>query len=252
MPSSPSLYMGPVAHQRIGPVRHGFRYTVMSVLLDIDGDHTPPDSFAFAVDKWRLIYFRSRDHGWGDGDLRGWIKALLPDVSNNLGRVQVLTTPRVLGLVFNPLSVFFCFDQRDVLCGIVFEVSNFHEGRQSYPFYVPTPSKSVLRFRCAKKFHVSPFNYADGEYRFRLRRDGDKYRLGIQLFREGQLVLTAAHAARKRPLGTRSLLGSFPLNLINPIRMVSAIYGEAGKLWLKGLRLHMPRKDTVDTTDWRR
>jgi DUF1365 family protein len=223
----------------------------MSLLIDIDGAHGPMTTALFGLDHWRPICVRTRDHGRGDGDLRGWIERLLPELAGSLGRIQVMTTPRVLGLVFNPLSVFFCHDRQGQLRGVVFEVSNFHKGRKAYAFDVDPAVSQPLHFRCPKQFHVSPFNPPGGEYHFRLSRSESGYRLGIQLRRERQIILSAVQIASSKPLTSMTLLRSFPFNLINPALIVGAILIEAVKLWFAGLKFHAPRRDTVDTKRWR-
>ena len=103
----------------------------------------------------------------------------------------------MLGLVFNPLSLFFCHDTAGRLRAVIFDVSNFHSGRCAYAFEVPLGAEGPLRFACPKRFFVSPFNPVDGEYRFRLERDENRYRLGIQLFREGACTMSAVHRAAR-------------------------------------------------------
>lgn len=242
-PLPTSLLDGQVGHTRFTPRHHSLRYPLLSVLLDIDGK---PDA-AQAQTGWN-----AQDHGDGV-DLRSWVTKQLQHagVDVSLGRIQVLTSPRQFGLVFNPLSVFFAHDSDGVLRGIVFEVSNFHAGRGIYAFAVKDPGATVLRFDCRKDFFVSPFNPVEGHYTFKLERDETRYRIGISYERDGERVMTAVHSARieafSRALNRRRQIA---LALNTPVT-VAAILFEALKLRLKGLKLNAPRRGTVDTQPWR-
>lgn len=243
-PLAPALYPGLVGHTRRTPRAHALRYPILSILTDIDGA---------AFEAGRLTGWSPRDHGQGHDTLRPFIEGKLREkgVTGPIGRIQVLTAPRRLGLVFNPLSVFFAFDTADRLCGLVFEVNNFHGGRGNYVFAVEDPAAPVMRFECPKDFFVSPFNPVDGVYHFKLEHDAERYRLGIQYFRDGACTMSAVHTARREAL-SRGLKWRRQLELLaNAPRTVAAILIEALKLRLKGLRIHAPRRGTIDTQPWR-
>lgn len=243
-PLPPSLLDGIVGHTRQSPRHHVLRYPLLSILTDIDG---------LDENTRKLTGWTPQDHGDGSDDLRGWVREQVraAGVAADLGRIQILTAPRRLGVVFNPLSVFFAYDREDALRGVVFEVSNFHAGRGIYAFPVDDPDAEILRFDCAKDFFVSPFNPVSGHYAFKLERDEDRYRLGIRYERDGACVMTAVHTAAIEPLTApakqRRQLGL----LINTPRTVASILFEALKLRLKGLQIHAPRRGTVDTQPWR-
>lgn len=87
----------------------------------------------------------------------------------------------------------------------------------------------------------------DGEYQFRLGRDQDSYRLGIQFIREGEVVLSAVHTARMEPLGPAALRHAAGLVATNTARIFFGILWEALRLRLKGLTMFAPRRGTIDT-----
>ncbi|WP_417484319.1 DUF1365 domain-containing protein [Maricaulis salignorans] len=254
-PLPASLLDGDIGHTRLGPKRHSLRYRMHSVLLDIDGPELARiRSPLFSVNRFNLVSFQARDHGRGDDRLRPWVHEQLDGEAADfeLGRVQILAAPRVLGLVFNPVTVLFCHDRSEALRAVIFQVSNFHGGRCAYTFMLPPafPGKS-LRFSSSKRFFVSPFNDTNGEYRFRLDRDQTGLRLAIQLYREGACVLSAVQKCTIEPLTTRHLVRA-PFSLaFNTIKIVGAILLEAARLRLKGLRLYTPRHGSIDTRPWR-
>lgn len=243
-PLRASLFPGIVGHTRRSPRSHVLRYPLLSILTDIDGEERSPK---------RLSGWSPHDHGDGGDDLRAFLEEKLrtAGVGRSIGRIQVLTAPRQLGFIFNPLSVFFAFDLDETLAGIVFEVNNFHSGRGIYAFAVDHPEAPALQFECAKDFFVSPFNPVDGQYRFKLERDETRYRLAIQYFRDGDCVMSAVHSALREDLTAASRRRRQFGLLLNAPRTVGAILFEALKLRLKGLKIHPPRRGTVDTQPWR-
>lgn len=249
-PRPASIYSGDVVHVRHAPQRHRLRHGLFSILADIDGAARRDAGIRlFSYDRFNLVSVHARDHGDGSGDLRGWVQRQLQAVglTEPLGRVQLLAAPRVLGLVFNPLSVFFAHDRADRLRGVIFEVGNFHGGRCAYTFAVGDPDAQTHRFACPKRFYVSPFNPVDGEYRFRLTRHGDAYRLGIQLLRNGGCVFSAVHAAQRKTLTSKALAAANLRHPFNTAGIVGAILFEALRLRLKGLVTYAPRRGTIDT-----
>src|ERR1700682_4392648 len=107
-----ALYIGHVMHARLNPVRHPFRYRVYSVYLDVDRiAETARALKLFAYNRFGLLSFFDRDHGARDGSpLRPWVeKALLSSgITPPGGAIRLFCFPRVLGYVFNPLSIYFC------------------------------------------------------------------------------------------------------------------------------------------------
>ncbi len=243
-PLPASLYRGIVGHTRYTPRKHALRYPILSILTDIDGEERA-DS--------RMTGWSPRDHGCGEAGLRPFVTEKLEAVGvhQKLGRIQILTAPKQLGLVFNPLSVFLAFDRQDQLCGVLFEVNNFHAGRGCYAFSIEAPEQPVLTFECPKAFFVSPFNPVEGVYYFRLEQSEARYQLGIKYERDGVHVMSAVHTARPEPLRAGLRRRRQVELLINTPRTVAGILFEALKLRLKGLQLFTPRRGTVDTRPWR-
>ncbi|MDJ0429145.1 DUF1365 family protein, partial [Rhodococcus fascians] len=70
------------------------------------------------------------------------------------GTVTALLNARVLGYVFNPLSVYWCHDVDGSLRCVIAEVHNTYGQRHSY---LIRPDGSD-RAEVDKQFYVSPFN----------------------------------------------------------------------------------------------
>ena len=102
-------------HHRPAPKRNLFRYGVYMWMVDLDElDQLSQALPSFGYNRRGLTTIHSRDH-LGDPTLP--IKTNLTNylagqgVGLDGGRVMLLTNARVLGYVFNPLSVYYCHDR---------------------------------------------------------------------------------------------------------------------------------------------
>jgi len=113
---SSGIFEGVVAHRRLAPRQHAFRYRVFAMLLDLD--ELPGLGLRFfQYNRWGLFSFQDKDHGDGR-DLDAWLDDLLAQKSIVAkGARRVLCYPRILGYVFNPISVWFCDDEAGRLFG---------------------------------------------------------------------------------------------------------------------------------------
>jgi len=237
-----ALYSGVVTHCRRRPRDHRFAYRIFSVLLDIDRlDESARGLRFFSIDRFNLFSFHSRDRGDRSGrPLRTQVEEALREAGVDIsdGRVLLLTMPRMLGLAFNPLSVFYCFDADGALAAMIWEVDNTFGERHAYLIPVEKGATSVeIKQSCDKGFYVSPFMDMDLGYRFRFMAPDELMRLVIEVSDEQGLLLTARYHARRRALTDAALLRLFFTTPALPMRVIGAIPWEALKLWRKGVRL---------------
>lgn len=238
------LYVGRVTHARLQPVSHRFSYRVFSLLLDIDEIGGIARRLRlFSYNRWSLFSFHDRDHGPRDGTpLRLWIERQLrrADIDIEGGPVRLLCFPRILGYVFNPLSVWFCHRPDGELAAILYEVHNTFGESHSYLISVrDTESRGgSIAQGCNKAFHVSPFIGMAARYRFRLRLPGERLQLLIrQDIPDGQNLI-ASHTGQRRPLTDRALMRVFATHPLMTVKVMAAIHWEALRLWLKGAPYH--------------
>jgi uncharacterized protein len=235
----PGLYVGSVMHRRARPVRRRFEYRVFWLILDLDRlPETVSALKLMSLERFNLLSFYARDHADGrDGSLRDKIAPLATAAGFAAdGPMMLMTMPRVIGYVFNPISVYFCHDAHDRLTAIVWEVSNTFGGRHSYVIGVEDPDATVLRQRCRKELHVSPFIGMEIDYNFRVVRRGDRLTIGIADHDRDGLLMSAAMTAVRRPLTDRALLAAFARTPFETGKVTAAIHWEALRLWLKGAR----------------
>lgn len=196
---SAALYETTVGHVRNSPLHHAFRYSGYTWLVDLDDLPALPRLLA------PFARFSAADH-FGDParSLRSNVDALLASHTVDLtgGRVLMLAHPRVLGHVFNPLSVFWCWRADGTLACTLAEVHNTYGGRHVYLLHPDAHGRA----RTAKRFYVSPFHPVDGEYHLRLPVPADTLDLAITLHRPGARPFAATLRGRRRPATTTELL----------------------------------------------
>jgi len=237
------IYDGEVMHSRLRPMRHRFVYRVFSLLLDLDQAPSLARRLRlFGHNRPALFALYDRDHGERDGSpLRPWVERQLAAHGVDLvgGRIYLHCLPRLLGYVFNPLSVYWCYDAAGALKAMIYEVKNTFGGQHAYVFPVrgARSPETQIRQRAAKAFYVSPFIEMDVEYRFRVGEPGEKLSL---LIREGNAegdILVATHNGDRRPLTDAGLLRAFCIYPVVTLKVIVGIHWEALRLWLKGAKL---------------
>lgn len=244
-----ALYEGIVAHARHRPRRHRLRYRVFALLLDLDEvPALAAGSRLFGHNRWAPISFHDTDHGDGTkGGLRAWVEGQLwaADRWRDDLRIELLCYPRLLGYVFNPLSVYFCRTPDGNLHAMLYEVSNTFGERHTYVIADPLPTGAApgaaAEHGCAKQFHVSPFLPMECRYRFHVEAGGDTLLLRIEEADAEGPLLTASFAARRAALSERALLGALLRHPLMTLKVIAAIHWEALKLWRKGLKVYRHR-----------
>jgi len=231
-----ALYLGEVRHRRLRPRPHRLRYRLFSLYLDLDEiDALTARLRLLGRNRAGLFGFHDRDHLAGtDEPLRDQVARKLADagIAWDGGAIRVLTMPRVLGFVFNPLSVWFCFRRDGELSGIVYEVNNTFGERHCYALPVAS-SNAAVRQATAKRFHVSPFLPMELAYAFRVVPPGERLALGIVASDAHGPVLSAVHTARRDSLSDAALARAFVAYPLLTLKVVGGILFEAARLWLK-------------------
>lgn len=241
MPSG--IYLGEVMHQRLGAIEYRFHYGVMSLRVDVDRIADEARSLRWlALNRFNLYSLYDKDYGARDGrPWRAWVDQLLADygLPGRASRVELVCFPRFLGIVFNPLTMWYAYDADDRLVGIIGEVSNTFG---QWHHYVLTDGGRALAERVSaaadKVFHVSPFLGMDCRYAFRFSPPGERYRIAIQQSEDGRPRLVATQVGRAVALSDRNLLQAAAKHPFNTLKVLTMIHWWALRIWLKGGRFH--------------
>ncbi|MBE1206173.1 DUF1365 domain-containing protein [Aminobacter carboxidus] len=245
MSGQSALFLGEVMHMRVRPRRHRLHYRVFSLLLDFDELHaTSVASRLFGYNRRAMLSFWDADHGDGSaGGLRIWIEARLREA----GRleegmsIRVLCYPRILGYVFNPLTVYFCYASGGALRAILYEVCNTFGERHTYVIPVEDGTTGPVRQGCAKELYVSPFTPMSCFYRFHIEPPGNNVLVRIDESDAEGLLLVASFSGQREPLSDRALLRALFHYPLMTIKVTVGIHWEALRIWWKGIPVHSHR-----------
>lgn len=244
------LYRGRVFHRRARPRVHAFRYRVFWLLLDLDRlEREPGDPRLLSVGKWNLLSVEPKDHGDGsETPLRAQVDARLAEVGVALdgGSVHLLTMPRVLGFVFNPISVYYCRESGGRLAAVIYEVTSTFGERHAYVLPVDDNGSPRFRQACAKALHVSPFIGMEMQYEFRGAMPRRTLALEIDAGDADGLLIATGLKADRRPLTDGEIVDACLALPFSTAKVVAGIHWEAFKLWLKRVPL-VPRPGKVAT-----
>ncbi|MDR6951510.1 DUF1365 family protein [Ancylobacter sp. 3268] len=234
-----ALYAGSVIHVRLKPRRHRLRYHIFSLLLDLDAlDALDRRLRLFSHNRFNVVSFHDGDHaGPGEGPLKAKVEDLLASagLEPDGGPVRLLTMPRLFGYAFNPLSIYFCHRRDGSLLAVLYEVNNTFGERHSYLIPAGGEAGTPLRQQADKHFHVSPFMDMDLTYCFRIQPPGAALRIAI-LVRDGEgPVLSAIHAATRRPLTDGALARALVGYPLLTLKVIAGIHWEALRIWAKGI-----------------
>lgn len=243
MTQASALYRGGVMHRRLRPKVHELNYRVFWLLLDLaEIEGLDRRLRLFSRNRFNLLSFHDRDHGDGSGSaLRPQIEAWLErgGIAIGDGPIRLLTMPRVLGYVFNPISLYYCYYADGRLAAIVYEVTSTFGVRHAYVVPVPDEDQAagLIRQGAAKALYVSPFMGMEMDYEFLGNAPGQQLDLTITGLDAEGVLITAAMAAERRPLADREIWSAAVTLPFMTLKVMAAIHWEAWKLWLKGVRL---------------
>ena len=228
----PQILTAKVMHSRLFPKQNAFNYRVYYLAMPLPVKPLPSLIQSFPAD----------DLGDQDGgDLEAWVRAILEphDLSDCVADIIVLTMPRVLGYVFNPVTFYFCLDGNKNLRAVISEVHNTFKERHSYlcAHADGHPIKPQEWLDAKKLFHVSPFLERNGHYQFRFDLRSQKLGLWITYFdADNQRQLLTSLVGTLAPLTSRSLHYAFWSHPLVALKAMVLIHWQALKLILKGIK----------------
>lgn len=254
MSAQSAIFCGDVWHARTRPRRHRLHYRVFSLLLDFDELPGMNSSLLLlGYNRPALFSFWDADHGDGSaGGLRAWVEMQLDKagcLEAGMG-IRVLCYPRILGYVFNPLTVYFCHASDGALRAILYEVCNTFGERHTYIIAVDKGATGPVRQGCAKELYVSPFMPMACFYQFHIEPPGDKVLVRIDESDSEGPVLTASFSGHRVALSDRALLRALLRYPLMTLKVTAGIHWEALRIWWKGIPVHRHRaaSDKVATT----
>ncbi len=233
-----------IFHCRNFPKKNSFLYEVFYLLIDIRNLDGLKSRF-LSIDKFNIFSFYKKDHAKHDYkddkskiDLEKWIKDILKTEDIEAHKIMLLCHPRLLGYVFNPVSFWFCFNEKDELIATLAEVQNTFGEAHSYLIYNQnkSPINKDQEHFAQKEFHVSPFFKREGKYRFKFDYSHKKIMVFIDYFNEEKLMLNTSLIANLEPLNDKTLIRSFFVIPFLTFKVIILIHYQALKIVFKGIK----------------
>jgi DUF1365 family protein len=212
-------------------------------MMYLDLDELPKlfkSRWLWSADGPGLARFRRRDHlGPEQQPLGESVRDLVESETGRLpdGPIRLLTNLAYFGYCFNPVSFYYCFAKDgETLEFIVSEVNNTPWGeRDCYVLdcEMDQTTSSSWHFQPTKKMHVSPFIPMEVDYQWVLSEPSEKLSVFMANSQQGKRFFSASMTLNRKAINGGSLaavLTRFPLMTF---KIISAIYWEALRLWMK-------------------
>lgn len=228
MSADAAIYRTSISHVRRSPLKNAFTYRSYSWFVDVDRLPRLPRLLR------PLAVFRAGDHlGDPDATIRANVERYLrtQGIEPDGGAIHMLTSARVFGYVFNPLTLFWCYRSSGELECVVAEVHNTYGERHCYLLRTDPAGRASV----PKAFYVSPFNDLDGQYRMKLPAPGERLAVSIVLEREGHRPFVATMDGRRHPATLRSILAAALAVPAAPLLVSALIRVQGITLWARRL-----------------
>ena len=244
------IFEGQVIHKRYHQKKHKFQYNVFSFLINIDDlEDLNKNLYFFSFNKFNLFSFNERDHGKKNGSpIKDWISGIISKSNvyikeNNL-KVFCLCYPRILGYVFNPITVWSVYDKNDLKI-LIYEVRNTFGEDHSYIFVLENEDEKFNHNR-RKKFHVSPFIDLNADYNFSTEINNDFVSLVIKESYEQKPLLLASFNGNSTKLNNINLIKIFFKYPLMTLKVTFGIHVQALFLFLKKVRFVPHPKNKIN------
>ena len=242
------IYLGDVFHSRLQPKKHKFNYKVFYLNINLKEIKKKSPLLLLSYNKFNLFSFHDKDHGAINcKKINTWIRNLIKKnkIKINIENIYLLCFPRVLGYVFNPLSVYSCLDKNNKIVLQIYEVHNTFNQRY---FYLVKDSfnKENHNNTYKKEFHVSPFMSMKGKYKFKSYLNKKKIKLIVEYFSKNENFIASFSGIEKK-LNNYNLLIYFLKIPFMTVKIIVGIHYEAIILYFKGIKfLKCPKPNKIN------
>lgn len=255
-----AIYTGTIRHRRFVPNAHAFNYPLFMLYIDID---ELPGLFSSkwfcSLERFNLVSFKRKDYFAPEQpDLK---QAVIKRVSEDfvakglavpaIAHVRMLMHARYLNIVFNPVVFYYCYDDQQNLLAILAEITNtpwaerhdyvlpVHEISGDMKYKKGGKDKHIFSF--GKKFHVSPFNPMNMDYRWAFGCPDKNLVVHMEntmkACSEGSDEVIEKHFDATLNLEKKSFEKEFSKTLIQypamTVKVILGIYWQAFRLWMK-------------------
>jgi len=246
--NTPKLINCEVMHQRLSPRKNAFKYDVYYLGIPLSQIESNAICESLNLNRFGLHSFYEKDHGYRDGtSLKAWLYDMFDAYKFEKPKeVFLISMPRILGYVFNPVSFWFCWNSKDELYAVVSEVNNTFGETHSYLTYLDDKDTNG-NYVAKKVFHVSPFLEREGYYDFQFSLSDDSIKIHINLFDNNkEKILLTSLSGKFDDLNSMSLKRAFFRVPFATMKSIFLIHFQAVKLLLKKIKFISKPKQLDD------
>lgn len=221
------LYECRVTHMRVKPIKNGFAHNLFMFYLDLDEiDGLNQKIPIFGHNRFNIYSFYDADHiPLTRGTLRENLETFLRSkgITGEIGRVMMLSHMRTWGYVFNPLTVYFCFDKNGGPVCAVPEIGNTFGEIKTFVLKNETLSGGSFHQTQEKFYYISPFSALDVFLEFDFRIPDERLDIRVDDVQDREKILYASLSGRRKELNMKNLLWyslKFPLMTLQVIFLI--------------------------------
>ncbi|MBL7910719.1 MAG: DUF1365 domain-containing protein [Bacteroidia bacterium] len=242
------LYKATVMHNRMKPASHRFHYNVFMFYIDLDEiEQLRKKLLFFSHNRFNFFSFRDNEHlqlPIENPDKSKTTKQHILDylqknsVTPAPTKIMLLTNLNVLGYNFNPVSFYYCFDEKDQPVCCIAEVGNTFGEMKPYLLSKENLSENTFHLNTAKYFYVSPFMDHDANFDFNLVIPTEKLNNKIDTFKGGERIFISTLTGLKKPINNGNLFWYSIRFPFITLKIITLIHWNALKLWRKKIPYH--------------
>ncbi len=236
-----------IIHKRYGKKKHFFKNQTNAILIDLK--NKPQQKMLkypslFSLKKFNLLTWDASKHGKQckfstSNDLYKFIKNIFGDKTKNdkeIHDIKLLTFPKVLSFGFNPLSVYFCYNNKGLLIHSIFEVRNTFGDMHHY--VLRNINLKKITHKTTKKLFVSPFYPKKGSYKLFANYVHDKIMISVEYTLKNKKIFIATMKLTEIKFNNLNIIKAFLKCSIYPGKIWINIHLQALILWFKRIRLY--------------
>jgi uncharacterized protein len=245
LPLTSAIYEGKTWHQRRTPFVRSFSMKMWMAYLNLDEVSTLHEHVFVSHSRFRPLRFDRSDY-LGDPHipLSDAVREVVRDKTGEQfeGTIYMLSQLRTWGWCFNPLSLYYCFDDSATLRWVVAEVTNT-PWKEREIYVLPADTEGVIGHVEHKRLHVSPLWPMTQDYSFTLSAPSEQLAVRIDnIATEGDNVGEIVHVAgltlHRLPLNNKNLARLLIVRPLLTHRVTAAIHRHAVILMARGARFH--------------
>ncbi|OYX07124.1 MAG: hypothetical protein B7Z05_02600 [Thiotrichales bacterium 32-46-8] len=233
------VYTGELMHQRHDDKAYRFSYPYAVVCVDIATWQAQCQQAGIRSNRWGLFSLHQTDFG----DRKGtpwptWLRNCLAKhhFFADIHRAELVAVPRFLGIGFNPLAMWYAYNEQGDVIATIAEVSNTFGQWHHYVHHLNGDPIDLQRpFSADKAFHVSPFLPMPLHYVFKIRPPSEDYRVIIEENNnQHERVLTAVQTGQL--CQSPNLIGCLWQKGLTSFGILFGIHWHAFKLWRRNAK----------------